>query len=144
MLNTPGGRYAASAQEDRSGQRTKITAPVTLLSAGAEPLRTNLTDISISGFAAVAVDPIKRGTRLSVTLAGNTSRSARVVWSAYGLIGCAFETLLSKDDLDKILNRCGMAQAPENVRFSPSAPAVSDAGSVRKQELAAKTRADTA
>ncbi|MCT2400678.1 PilZ domain-containing protein [Novosphingobium mangrovi (ex Huang et al. 2023)] len=98
-------KYAAAAQEDRSAPRVKISIPAALRASGAKRFQTTVRDLSLSGFSATAVSRVHPGTYCWLTLPGMESLPAKVVWWENGLLGGAFETLLSPIILENILAR---------------------------------------
>ena len=98
-------RYAQAAQEDRCAPRTKISIPAALRPSGSKGFQTVVRDLSLSGFSATAISRIHPGTYCWLTMPGLESMQARVVWWENGLVGCAFESLLSPIIHDNILAR---------------------------------------
>lgn len=105
MVHTEQERYAAASQEDRSAPRIKISIPATLRASGSKGFQTTVRDLSLSGFSATAITRIHPGTYCWLTLPGMESLAAKTVWWDSGLIGGAFEHLLSPIVLDDILTR---------------------------------------
>jgi len=103
--------YLSAAQEDRCAPRTRISIPATLRPSGARGFQTVVHDLSISGFSAMAISPIHSGTVCWLTLPGLESQQAKVIWWANGLVGCAFENLLSPIIHDNLLARWQGASA---------------------------------
>jgi len=97
--------YSRAAQEDRSAPRTRLSIPAALRPSGSKGFQTTVRDLSLSGFSATALNRIHPGTVCWLTLPGLESMQARVVWSENGLVGCAFEQLLSPIIHDNILAR---------------------------------------
>lgn len=97
--------YAHAAQEDRSAARTRISIPASLRPSGSKGFQTVVHDLSISGFSAMAINQIRPGTLCWLKLPGLESREAKVVWWNNGLVGCAFEQLLSPIIHDNLLAR---------------------------------------
>jgi hypothetical protein len=98
-------RYASAAQEDRSGHRTRISIPVSLRPSGSRAFQTVVNDLSISGFSAMAINRLHEGTLCWLTLPKLESMQAKVVWWNNGLVGCAFEDLLSPIIHDTLIAR---------------------------------------
>src|SRR5688572_9195056 len=88
-------RYAHAAQEDRCSPRTRITIPATLRPSGSKGFQTVVHDLSISGFSCMAINRLHPGTHCWLTMPGLEALHAQVVWWDNGLVGCAFQTLLS-------------------------------------------------
>lgn len=110
MVYTDKERYAAAAQEDRSAPRLRISIPASLRPSGSKSYQTVVRDLSLSGFSATAVSRVHPGTMCWLTLPGMESLGAKVVWWDNGLVGCAFEQLLSPIILESVLTRwCGAA-----------------------------------
>ena len=97
--------YSQAAQEDRSAPRTRISIPGTLRPSGSKGFQTVIHDLSISGFSAMAINRIQPGTFCWLTLPGLHALEAKVVWWNNGLVGCAFEQLLSPIIHDNLLGR---------------------------------------
>lgn len=97
--------YHRAAQEDRCGQRVRITIPARLRVSCARPVETMVNDLSLSGFSAVAIHRMHPGSICWLTLPGLESLQAEVVWWEDNLCGCAFVDLLSPIVLDNILAR---------------------------------------
>lgn len=107
MVHTHEERYAAAAQEDRSAPRVKISIPATLRPSGSKGFQTAVRDLSLSGFSSTAMSRIHPGTNCWLTMPGMEALPAKVVWWDNGLVGGAFEHLLSPIVLESILARWG-------------------------------------
>lgn len=105
MVDIHRDRYAAAAQEDRCAPRFRISIPAALRPSGSKGFQTAVRDLSLSGFSATAMSRIHPGTYCWLTLPGMESLASRVVWWENGLVGGAFETLLSPIVLENILAR---------------------------------------
>jgi hypothetical protein len=99
------GGYAVAAQEDRSAPRTRISIPASLRPSGSKGFQTVVRDLSLSGFSATALNRLHPGTVCWITLPGLESMQAQVVWWEEGMVGCAFEKLLSPIIHDNVLSR---------------------------------------
>lgn len=97
--------YAAAAQEDRCSPRTRITIPASLRPSGSRGFQTVVNDLSISGFSAMAINRLHPGTHCWLTLPGLESMHGVVVWWDNGMVGCAFQKLISPIIHDAILDR---------------------------------------
>lgn len=97
--------YAHAAQEDRCAPRTRISIPATLRPSGSKGFQTVVHDLSISGFSAVVINRLHPGTYCWLTLPGLESMQGQVVWWENGVVGCAFEKLLSPIIHDSIIAR---------------------------------------
>ena len=97
--------YASAAQEDRSAPRTRIAIPATLRMSGSKGFQTVVNDLSLSGFSAMAINRIHEGTICWLTIPGLESQQAEVIWWNSGLVGCAFNQLLSPIVHDNLLTR---------------------------------------
>lgn len=97
--------YAIAAQEDRSAPRTKLSIPASLRPSGSKGFKTVVRDLSLSGFSATALNRLHPGTLCWITLPGLESMQAQVIWWEEGLVGCAFQRLLSPIVHDNILTR---------------------------------------
>lgn len=102
---TPPLRYELAAQEDRSAPRVRISIPASFRASGAKGFQTAVRDLSLSGFSTTAISRIHPGTYCWLTLPGMEALPARVIWWQDGLVGCAFEQLLSPIILESILAR---------------------------------------
>lgn len=98
-------RYQFAAQEDRSGPRNRSTIPASLRASGGRAFQTVIRDLSVSGFCATAIGFIRPGTSCWLTLPELETQPARVVWWDGGLVGCAFDNLLSPIILENVLAR---------------------------------------
>lgn len=105
MINTSQDRYSIAAQEDRSAPRTKVTIPATFRPSGSKGFQTVVHDLSLSGFSAMAINRLHKGTLCWLTLPGLESLQAQVVWWDNGLVGCAFDRLLNPIILNNVLAR---------------------------------------
>ena len=105
MVHTQQQNYETAAQEDRSAHRVKISIPATLRASGAKGYQTAVRDLSLSGFSATSMTRLHPGTNCWLTLPGMESLAAKVVWWDNGLVGAAFESLLSPIVLEHILAR---------------------------------------
>ncbi|MBM3594471.1 MAG: PilZ domain-containing protein, partial [Alphaproteobacteria bacterium] len=101
--NSLGNRYAMLAQEDRSAPRRRVSIPDSLRASGSKGVQTAVNDLSLSGFSATSINRIHPGTIVWLTMPGMESMQASVVWWEDGLVGCAFEQLLSPIIHDNIL-----------------------------------------
>jgi hypothetical protein len=101
----PQDSYAIASQEDRSAPRTRISIPATLRASGSKGFQTSVNDLSLSGFSAMAINRMHTGTVCWLTLPGLESLQAEVIWWNNGLVGCAFNQLLSPIVHDNILAR---------------------------------------
>jgi hypothetical protein len=99
------GSYEYATQEDRSAPRVRMTVPGYIRAIGGKRLVTTTRDISLTGFAAVAIQRFNVGTRCWLTLAGMPSREATVVWWEGGIVGCAFEQMLPGAELEYLVDR---------------------------------------
>ena len=97
--------YSVAAQEDRSAPRVRISIPATLRVSGAQGYQTVVNDVSLSGFSAMAINRMLPGTICWLTLPGLESQQAEVIWWENGLVGCAFQNLLSPIVHDNLLAR---------------------------------------
>lgn len=104
-INGLDNRYAIAAQEDRCAPRTKISIPSSLRASGSRGFQTVVRDLSVSGFSATALNRLHPGTVCWLTLPGLESMQAQVIWWEDGMVGCAFQSLLSPIIHDNILTR---------------------------------------
>lgn len=95
--------YEFASQEDRCAPRAQIVIPATLRPSGARGFHTDVHDLSLGGFAAVALHRMHPGTVCWLTLPGLAALQAEVTWWQDGIVGCAFSTLLSPVVLDHLL-----------------------------------------
>lgn len=112
MINTRQQSYDEAAQEDRSATRVTISIPAMLRFSGSKSYQTAVRDLSLSGFSATAMSRMHPGTLCWLTLPGMQGLAAKVVWWDYGLVGCAFETLLNPIILENVLERWRGASPP--------------------------------
>ncbi|MDE8652742.1 PilZ domain-containing protein [Novosphingobium album (ex Liu et al. 2023)] len=105
MADARQDKYALASQEDRSAPRTRLSIPAALRPSGSKGFQTAVRDLSLSGFSATAINRLHPGTLCWLTLPGLHSMQARVVWWDNGLVGCAFENLLSPIVHDNLLAR---------------------------------------
>jgi len=105
MTSAQGEKYAFAAQEDRSANRTRLSIPASLRPSGARGFQTTVRDLSLSGFSATAISRINAGTVCWLTLPGLEAAQARVIWWEGGLVGCAFDRLLSEVEVAAVLDR---------------------------------------
>ncbi|VWX49277.1 PilZ domain-containing protein [Novosphingobium sp. 9U] len=99
------GTYEYATQEDRSASRTRVAIPGHIRPAGGKRLATTTRNISLSGFAAIAIARLNPGTKCWLTLPGVPSIEAEVVWWEGGVVGCAFKELLNQADFDALIER---------------------------------------
>lgn len=92
--------YTMAAQEDRSAPRTVVSTPATLRPSGARSFKTVIRDISLSGFSALAINPMERGTLCWLTVPGCDPLEARVVWWCNNVAGCEFQQLLNEEEFE--------------------------------------------
>jgi hypothetical protein len=104
-LQSSQDRYTYAAQEDRCSPRTRISIPAALRPSGSKGFQTVVHDLSISGFSAMAINRLHPGTLCWLTLPTLQSMEAKVIWWNNGLVGCAFEHLLSPIIHEKVLSR---------------------------------------
>ncbi|WP_260923886.1 PilZ domain-containing protein [Novosphingobium sp. 9] len=97
--------YAHAAQEDRSAHRSRISIPATLRASGGKTLQTAVRDLSLSGYSATAITRIVPGTICWLTFPGMEAMRGKVVWWNNGHVGCAFDRLLSEDELAALNTR---------------------------------------
>ena len=101
-------RYETVAQEDRCAPRTRIAIPASLRLSGSKGFNTVVKDLSLGGFSAMAINRIHLGTVCWLTINGLESQQSEVIWWNNGMVGCAFQQLLSPIILDNVLARyCG-------------------------------------
>jgi hypothetical protein len=104
-LYEPSDQYSKAAQEDRSAPRTRIAIPAMLRVSGSKGYQTVVHDLSLSGFSAMAINRMHPGSICWLTIPGLESQQAEVVWWENGLVGCAFQNLLSPIVHDNLLAR---------------------------------------
>ena len=97
--------YTVAAQEDRSAPRVRISIPASLRVSGSNSYQTVVNDRSLSGFSAMAINRMLPGSICWLTLPGLESQQAEVIWWENGLVGCAFNNLLSPIVHDNLLAR---------------------------------------
>ena len=99
------GSYASAVQEDRSAPRSRISIPAMLRMSGSKGYQTVVNDVSLSGFSAMSINRMHIGSICWLTIPGLESQQAEVVWWENGLVGCAFQNLLSPIVHDNLLAR---------------------------------------
>lgn len=104
-LSTQVSSYEYVTQEDRSAPRIRVPIPGHLRSLGGKRLVTTTRDISLSGFAAVAIARVAPGTRCWLSLPDMPALEATAIWWEGGIVGCAFKHLLSGDVLEELVSR---------------------------------------
>lgn len=104
-IQNPDSRYAIASQEDRSAPRSKVSIPASLRPSGSKGFQTVLNDLSLSGFSAMSINRLHPGTLVWLTIPGLESMQAEVVWWENGMVGCAFNQLLSPIIHDNVLAR---------------------------------------
>lgn len=97
--------YASAAQEDRSAPRTRIAIPAMMRVSGSKGYQTVVNDISLSGFSAMSISRLHIGSICWLTIPGLESQQSEVIWWENGLVGCAFQNLLSPIVHDNLLTR---------------------------------------
>ena len=97
--------YALASEEDRSSPRTRISIPSALRPSCSKPFQTIVQDLSLSGFSAMSVSRLHNGTKCWLTMPGLGSLQSEVIWWDSGVVGCAFESLLSPIILDSLVSR---------------------------------------
>lgn len=105
MINIQPGTYDYATQEDRSAMRKRITIPGHLRATGGKRLITTVKDISVTGFSAVAITPLKTTTRCWLTLQKLPAIEAEVMWWEAGVVGCSFVRLLSSANLQGLIEQ---------------------------------------
>ena len=98
-------RYSTVAQEDRSAPRTRISIAAALRPSGSKGFQTVINDLSLSGFSAMAINRMHPGTVCWLSIPGLESLQSEVIWWNNGLVGCAFNQLLSPIVHDNVLSR---------------------------------------
>lgn len=104
-MNMRGTSYGIAAQEDRSALRSAISIPSSLRPSGSRSFQSTVRELSLSGFSATALNRLHPGTACWLTLPGLESMQAEVVWWKSGIVGCAFNNLLSPIVRDDIFAR---------------------------------------
>ena len=99
--------YAQAAQEDRSAPRIKLSIPSMLRPSGEKGFRVEVTSLSLTGFACIAVTGQHQGRLCWLTLPGLGGLQAEVVRNDGMTLGCAFANMLSQSVLDNIVDRFG-------------------------------------
>jgi len=105
MMQDSQDGYALASQEDRSAPRTKVSIPAALRPSGSKGYQTVVNDLSLSGFSAMSLNRLHVGTLCWLTIPGLESMQAEVVWWEDGMVGCAFNKLLSPIVHDNVLSR---------------------------------------
>jgi len=99
------GSYEYVAQEDRCAPRVEVSIPGYIRVVGGKRLATTTRNISLSGFAAIAVARLNIGAKCWLTLPNMESLEAEVVWWDRGIVGCSFRNLFTDSDLDAMIER---------------------------------------
>jgi hypothetical protein len=97
--------YALATQEDRSAPRARISIPGLLRPSGSKGFQTLINDLSLSGFSAMSINRMHDGTVCWLTIPGLEPQQSEVIWWNNGLVGCAFNQLLSPIVHDNVLAR---------------------------------------
>ncbi len=105
MVRESDDRYSIASQEDRSAPRTRVSIPASLRPSGSKGYQTVVKDLSLSGFSAAALNRMHEGTLCWLSIPGLESMQAQVIWWEDGMVGCAFNQLLSPIVHDNILAR---------------------------------------
>ena len=100
------------AGEATAGSRSSPCA--SLRPSGSRGFQTVVQDLSLSGFSAMAINRLNPGTLCWLTLPGLESQQAKVIWWNNGLVGCAFENLLSPIVHDNLLLKWESAGVPRS------------------------------
>jgi len=96
--------YNQAAQEDRCGPRVILNIAAMLRPSGASAFATNLIDLSIGGFSALAVTGMRAGSLCWLTVGPFKGLQAEVVWNDGQVVGCSFANLLNPAVFDSIVN----------------------------------------
>lgn len=100
--------YEAAASDDWCAPRSRLVIPSKLRRPGARATQTLVLDLSLAGFSALASSRIAIGTRILLSLPGMDPREAEVVWWHAGIVGCAFDNLLTTREHDTlVMNHSG-------------------------------------
>ena len=98
-------RYAIAAQEDRSAPRVALNLPATMRPSGEHAVPTIVTDLSLSGFSAAAVNGMRPGNLCWLNIGACKGLQAEVMWNDGARVGCAFANLLNPAVFDAIVAR---------------------------------------
>lgn len=100
--------YEAAASDDRCAPRSRLVIPSKFRRPGGRATQTLVLDLSLAGFSALASGRIAVGSKVSLTLPGMAPREAEVVWWHAGIVGCAFDNLLTTREHDTlVMNHSG-------------------------------------
>ncbi|WP_333836203.1 PilZ domain-containing protein [Novosphingobium sp.] len=99
--------YEAAASDDRCAPRARLVIPSKMRRNGGRAAQTMVLDLSLAGFSALSPTRIERGSTLLLTLPGHEARTATVIWWHAGIVGCAFDNLLTQREHDALLLRYG-------------------------------------
>lgn len=95
--------YAFMAEEDRCAPRHKVAIPAKMRFSGSSSFPSEVTNISLAGFACDALLQAHPGTRCWLTLPGLAPLEAEVVHRKDAGLGCAFSNMLNPAVLDRYL-----------------------------------------
>ncbi len=95
--------YTFAAEEDRCAPRHKVSMPAKLRFSGSSSFATEVSDISLAGFACDALLQAHPGTRCWLTLPGLAPLEAEVVHRHNMGLGCAFRDMLNPAVLDRYI-----------------------------------------
>jgi hypothetical protein len=105
-------KHVVTMHSNRRSAERQETAFETMVEAGAAPSAVVLLeDISEAGFGMVAVAPLTPGDLFTVELPRVPSKAASVVWQSGVRFGCAFETPISADELQRVAEAGAERQA---------------------------------
>jgi hypothetical protein len=96
------GSYEHASQEDRSAPRLRVHIAAGLRPAGGRSFRTTVRDLSLGGFTATAPDRLEPHTFVWLAIPGHDALQGEVVWWDAGIVGVAFASLITQDQLDAI------------------------------------------
>jgi hypothetical protein len=87
--------YSVASNEDRCAPRQRIRVAARMRFSCSSSFPTEVTDMSIAGFACDALLQTHPGTLCWLTLPGLGALEAEVVWHGKNGMGCAFKNLLN-------------------------------------------------
>ncbi|GAA0484671.1 hypothetical protein GCM10009096_29120 [Parasphingorhabdus litoris] len=95
--------YAFAAEEDRCAPRHKVAIPAKMRFSGSSSFATEVSNISLAGFACDALLQAHPGTRCWLTLPGLAPLEAEVIHRNNIGLGCALKDMLNPAVLDRFI-----------------------------------------
>ncbi len=105
---------------DRRSERLPINRASTLRGPDRLPVDIRIEDLSVMGCRLSTTVPLDTNEPVMVGLPGVGIRAGRIIWTKEDQLGCAFETPLSRGDVETI--RISSPLTPVDFRPCPSPP----------------------